>query len=144
MMPAAAPPSRADAPPLFAQVFRARIHEIRHVLMTVERHLSLASPDLASRTELVLAELLSNIQQHGAMKGPARVSVRLFGSAANLQAEVIDDGCPLPQDCLMPIAPAPVSLPESGFGWLLVHLLVTDLHYRRGEGYNALRFRIPP
>lgn len=139
------PPAVADGPPLFARVFRARVPEIRRVLITVGRSLAPAGPDLANRTELVLAELLSNIQRHGGVKGPARVALRLFGPEAGLRAEVIDDGRPLPADCLVaPEPPVPVSLPESGFGWPLVHLLVTDLHYRRGEGYNVLRFRVPP
>ncbi len=140
-----ADPPAADGPPLYAHVFRARIPEIRRVLLAVEDRLASVSPDLANRAELVLAELLSNIQRHGGTKGPARVALRLFWQAPGLRAEVIDDGRAVPPDCLIaPEPPLPLNLPESGFGWSLIHHLVSELHYRRGEGYNVLRFRVPP
>lgn len=144
-MRGADPPAAAQGPLLFAQVFRARPPTIRAVLLEVEGRLAPISPDLANRVELVLAELLNNIQRHGHRSGPARISLRLFWQAPGLRAELIDDGCAIPADCLAaPLPPLPHSLPESGFGWPLIHRLVSDLRYRRdGAGYNVLGFRVP-
>lgn len=143
-MRGADPPAAAEGPLLFAQVFRARPPAIRAVLLAVEGRLAPISPDLANRVELVLAELLNNIQRHGHRSRPARVALRLFWQVPGLRAELIDDGGAIPAACLTaPLPPPPRSLPENGFGWPLIHGLVSDLRYRRGEGYNVLGFRVP-
>lgn len=153
-MPAASPaasPTADEGPLLYAHLFRARIPAIRDVLVAVERCLTPAGPDLASRTGLILAEMLNNIQQHGLMTSrPTWVALRLFRhtQAQGLGVVLIDDGRPIPPDRFRPPMPPPMPppapLPEGGFGWPLIHGLTADLHYRREWGCNILGFRVPP
>ena len=136
--------------PVYAQIFRARQPAIRGVLVAIEAALADADPDLASRAELVLAELLNNVQRHGGAEDagagarPVRIVLQLSLRGDGLVAVLIDDGCAIPPGCLSaPALPDPESLPESGFGWSLIHILATDLHYWREMPCNILSFRVP-
>lgn len=145
MMSGAEPLPATPARPLYAQHFRASLATIRAVLLDVEARVTPANPDLAARVELALAEVLNNVRQHGCPHGPARVSLRLCWQGKGLSVWLADDGRAIPPECLVaPKPPPPPALPEGGFGWPLVHQLVTDLRYRRREGYNLLNFRVPP
>lgn len=136
--------------PLYAQIFRARVPVIRSVLVSIEKALATADPDLAGRAELVLAELLNNVERHGGEAGtgadnkPVRIVLQLSLQGDGLTAVLIDDGCAIPACCLnAPALPDPEDLPESGFGWSLIHILATDLHYWREMPCNILSFRVP-
>lgn len=150
MMQRAIPIEAAMPAPLYAQIFRARLPTIRNVLVAVEEALAGADPDLAGRAELVLAELLNNVQRHGGAADagnaakPVRIVLQLSLRGDGLVAVLIDDGRAIPPRCMgAPAPPDPEGLPESGFGWSLIHVLATDLHYWREMPCNILSFRVP-
>ena len=80
-----------------------------------------------------------------------RVCRTLIWSAGSTRLKsacaVTDDGVGLPPACL--IAPPPPdiegveSLPEGGFGWLIIHGLTRSLVYFREGSRNLLAFNIP-
>lgn len=144
-MAAAGPAAASErAPPVFSHVFRARVPAIRGVLVAVEACLAPADPDLAGRAGLILAELLNNIQRHGGIDRPARVALRLTWHRGGLEVVVIDDGSQIPPARLAgPPMPPPTRMPESGFGWPLIHLLARDLHYQRERDCNIVSFCLP-
>ncbi|TKA96123.1 ATP-binding protein [Cereibacter changlensis] len=93
------------------------------------------------RAELVLAEVLNNVVEHGQPRGRIAVRLRLEGEA--LAFRISDHGLPLPHGRLPEgVLSAPATLPEGGFGWPLIRALASDLEYRRAEGVNHLSFRI--
>ena len=149
MMRHAIPTEAAVPAPLYAQIFRARLPAIRNVLVAIEAALADTDPDLAGRAELVLAELLNNVQRHGGEADtggarPVRIVLQLSLRGDGLVAVLIDDGCAIPPPCLTaPALPDPDDLPESGFGWSLIHILATDLQYWREMPCNILSFRVP-
>ena len=60
---------------------------------------------------------------------------------------ITDDGIRLPGSCLAPpvrgALPLDASLPEGGFGWLIIHDLTQSLAYFREDQRNLLAFNIP-
>lgn len=108
------------------------------------------SPDESGTLELVLAEVLNNIVEHGyGESGEGTITLSIVRDRRGLSCSVSDDGVELPGDCLVPHAdgeaqrPRPEHLPEGGFGWFLIRDLVEDLGYHRANGRNLLAFRLP-
>jgi serine/threonine-protein kinase RsbW len=126
---------------------RARPGEVRRALGRLRPALARLSPpgEDPELAEIVLAEVLNNIVEHaGGPRGGARVAVALWPAAAGILCRVRDDGRPLPGHDLPAAAPpVPASLPEGGFGWVLIRGLTRDLAYRRRRGRNELVFTIP-
>lgn len=99
--------------------------------------------------ETVLAEVLNNIVEHAyASATHGHIGVTLSRDNCGLAVEVTDDGAPMPGGRLPDPRPAPLNvpradLPEGGFGWSVIRSLTTGLDYRRENGTNRLRFRVP-
>lgn len=99
--------------------------------------------------ETVLAEVLNNIVEHahaGAAEGD--IVVAMARDRGGLCVDVTDDGAPMPGGRLPEARPARLDvnrddLPEGGFGWSLIRDLTVGLEYRRANGINRLRFRVP-
>ncbi len=135
---------------IFQSVFSAEPHAVRNVLRAaVARFAPKISEGEAGALELLLAELLNNIVEHGYAYGQAgTISLSILCDRRGLSCSLIDDGVPLPPHCLHPpdlpdTGVATENMPEGGFGWFLIHDLARDLRYRREAGQNLLEFRLP-
>jgi serine/threonine-protein kinase RsbW len=148
------PQTSADAcagePGQFRLHFAANPHAVRAALQAAiacfQRQIS---ADVAGSLELVLAETLNNIVEHGyAGRENGVISLTIVREGPGLICSVCDDGSPVPEACLAaPQLPATdvatAALPEGGFGWFLIRDLTRDLGYRRERGRNTLAFRVP-
>ncbi len=95
--------------------------------------------------QIVLAEALNNVAEHGFPGLPAQVArINVTWTGARLLIDITDHGHPVPTRLLLP-PPAPrldrkiADLPEGGFGWMLIHELTSAIQYRRVHGENRLR-----
>jgi serine/threonine-protein kinase RsbW len=70
-----------------------------------------ACADLTGRAEIVLAEVLNNITEHGGATD--WVGLRCQMDRAGLRVTVTDRGRPLPPELLIPASPAPASVPTA-------------------------------
>ncbi|WP_372839569.1 ATP-binding protein [Phaeovulum sp.] len=143
-------PQQGRCTGVFQSVFPAEQHAVRKVLHAVmARFAPHISEGEAGALELLLAELMNNIVEHGYAPGRVgSISLSILCDGRGLSCSLIDDGKPLPSRCLHPpglpdTAVAAESLPEGGFGWFLIHDLARDLRYRREDGQNLLDFRLP-
>lgn len=113
-----------------------------------------ACSDLVSRAEIVLAEVLNNITEHGYVGQdgvPAPILLRCRMSPRGLHVIVVDRGRPVPAERCLAGALPPVSLavhdmdnlPEGGFGWCLIRELTCDLTLVSDEAGNRLCFVVP-
>lgn len=104
-------------------------------------------PELHSEVEIVLAEILNNVVEHGHARieeGIATVSISI--QETELKIEIIDRGHPmpnmrLPEENRTSQAPAQMplqDLPEGGFGWALIRMLAKRIGYQRIDGQNRL------
>jgi serine/threonine-protein kinase RsbW len=141
----------AAGPQIFHHSFSADPLSVRTALRAaVARFMRQLSPDESGTLELVLAEVLNNIVEHGYAEGaPGTITLSIVRDRRSLSCSVSDDGMALPDDCLKARAetestrPEPEALPEGGFGWFLIRDLTQDLGYRREDGRNLLAFRLP-
>ncbi|MBS0125133.1 ATP-binding protein [Thetidibacter halocola] len=132
-------------------VAEATLSGNRAVLLDLRRHLAKAGHPAArgGAWELVIAEALNNIVEHAyAGRDDGMIRVDLRWSDTQMQADLVDDGTPMPggtppgdTDTLDRIRTE--TLPEGGFGWGLIHTLVSHLDYRREGGCNHLSLTIP-
>ncbi|WBU57104.1 ATP-binding protein [Paracoccus sediminicola] len=143
--PGATPASRSQA--MFSRGFRARPAAVRETLIAMSDRLGPhISTDLMGRSELVLAELLNNVAQHGRAAyhdSEPLVHVSVVARAEGLACSVSDNGGLLPGACLSSEAPEPASFPEGGFGWFLIGHLTQSLVYFRENGRNFVAFTVP-
>jgi serine/threonine-protein kinase RsbW len=99
--------------------------------------------DRRATVEIVMAEVLNNIAEHAYAGQPGSITVTLQVTPARLTCQISDQGREMP-DGKLPLGTLPVeAYPEGGFGWYLIRSLTTDLHYRRDNDRNLLRFAIP-
>lgn len=145
----AATPCCADGP-LLRRRFRGTSEEVRSQLRAVEA-LGCADPTETEGMDdvlIVLAEVLNNIVEHaftGVRDGWIECRISRLNGAISI--ETWDNGTPLPPGLLsmgsMPdIATDVADLPESGFGWFIVHSLTDDMMYERANGHNRLSFSL--
>ena len=161
------PPDRAPSPfarrdrahmqdlpapePAFARTIEARPMEVRAVLRAaVARFARRIGEEDAGALELALAEVLNNVVEHGYGGRPAGLVRVIIGRGpGGLNCRIEDAGSPVPEDLL--VSPENEEypfldgdpIPEGGFGWKLIHSLVTDIRYRSEGGYNRISFLIP-
>ena len=144
-----APSNSTEKQPLvvFTRSFRAEADAVREVLVALGQRLQPhVSTDLMGRAELVLAELLNNISQHGRPASAAPrplVHLSVVAQADGLSCSVSDDGGILPKICLDPHLPDASSHPEGGFGWFLIGHLTQSLTYFREDERNYVAFTVP-
>jgi serine/threonine-protein kinase RsbW len=150
--PTGVSPAQAPRPePAFARTFDADALAVRGVLRAaVARFARRIGKDEAGILELALAEVLNNVVEHGYNGQPAGLVRVVIGRGSSfLNCRVEDAGSPVPEDVLVMADdddepfPEGEPLPEGGFGWKLIHSLVTDLRYSQIDGYNRMTFRIP-
>lgn len=142
-------PPRGEAK-IFHHSFNADPLSVRVALRTaLARFLRQMTREEAGTLELVLAEVLNNIVEHGyAESGRGMITLSLVRDGRGLSCSISDDGVELPPTCLQRVTgeaarPQPEALPEGGFGWFLIRDLVEDLGYHRANDRNLLAFRLP-
>ena len=156
-----APPTDriARAEPMFHRILDANPAAVQQALIDVRRRFDGAvADDALSRMELVMAEILNNIAQHGTGLGkepganapsrpPVTIHVTVTRHAGGLACAISDDGPPLPPDCLaapdQPPSPEIAALRAGGFGWVIIRDLTRSLFYFRERSRNVLCFNIP-
>ncbi len=120
--------------------------EIIHVINALAKHG--ATRHLLNSFEIVLAELLNNIVEHGYNQigsGPIELSVSHVGG--KLRIKTFDKGAPLP-DLLIPkgemhdLTVETADLPEGQFGWFLIRKLTRALTYHRDSAGNHFSMEI--
>lgn len=152
-------PTPARGEPMFHRILDADTTAVQQALMDVRhRFAGTVSDDALARMELVLAEVLNNIAQHGTGAGkeprpdaPSRPAVTIHLTvtrhAGGLACAVTDDGAPLPPGCLVEPdqlpAPELAALRAGGFGWVIIRDLARSLFHYRERNRNVLCFNIP-
>ena len=153
---------RLKSHPMFHRIFPAEPMAVRAVLDDVrQRFHDVVCEDTLGRLELVLAEVMNNVTEHGAPEGtgpegtgPEGAGPRTAPSIhlcvvrhdSGLACAITDDGITLPVECLSPRSLPELiedSLPEGGFGWYLIQDLTQALCYYREDRRNFLAFSIP-
>lgn len=136
--------------PMFHRVFAARPMAVRAVLAEVRgRFRDQVGDETLGRLELVLAEVMNNVTEHGpkrAEEGTPSIHLCIVSHEGGLACAVTDDGVSLPPECLMPRNlpnGGEDGLPEGGFGWYLIQDLTHALCYYREDRRNFLAFSIP-
>ena len=94
--------------------------------------------------ELVLAEVLNNIAEHGGIESLNHPISLKWHTSDRLCINVIDAGQFIPTGTItnaqMPDLETEISdLPEGGFGWALVDILCSKVHAKRRGSFNTLR-----
>lgn len=97
--------------------------------------------------EIVLAEVLNNIVEHGYAGGTGEITVTLRPCPDGVLVVVEDQGKAFPKEELpegrLPDVDPTKDLPEGGFGWYLIRTLVRDLSYQRIGTANQVTFCLP-
>ncbi|OCX61625.1 hypothetical protein BFP70_15055 [Thioclava sp. SK-1] len=143
------PPAR-----IFHLSFPADPMSVREALRSaLARFVGQMTSEEAGTLELLLAEVLNNIVEHGyANSGDGTITLSIVKDVRGLNCSVMDDGPELPlsvfshtdaSEQAAPYADVDLdALPEGGFGWFLIRELAEDLGYRREDGRNLLAFRL--
>ncbi|WP_232962567.1 ATP-binding protein [Paracoccus tegillarcae] len=137
---------------MFHRVLHARPMVVRDTLAAIRRRFAAEiDEDALGRLELVLAEVMNNVTEHGprgdttAPDAPV-IHLSIVRHEGGLSCSITDDGVSLPDSCLLP-RPIPdtaaLDLPEGGFGWFLIQDLTQELYYYREETRNFLAFHLP-
>lgn len=139
--------------PMFHRVFAVNPMSVRTVLLDVRaRFRDNVDDDALGRLELVLAEVMNNVTEHGAIMDGMTARLRspsmhlcIVRHDNGLSCAVTDDGGSLPDECLQPrvLPSGSDDLPEGGFGWYLIQDLTQALCYYREERRNFLAFCVP-
>ncbi|MEM1386551.1 MAG: ATP-binding protein [Pseudomonadota bacterium] len=123
---------------------------VRETLLRVTGDCSRAglSSALTERIELVVAEALNNVVEHGQLCIDSGY-IQLFVSQIDrtMLIKIRDTGAPMPglvlPDGRPPQMSGPIEdLPEGGFGWFIIKSLADGLGYTRSDGWNELEIRI--
>ncbi len=141
---------------LFNRVLPSDPLSVRQLLVDLRNQLGRAlPPDAMGRVELVLAEIMNNIVNHGAPDSGRQddrrarsIHISVACHTNGVACAILDDGAVLPARCLSPPTrqasrARALTLPEGGFGWLIIHDLTQSLAYFREEGFNLLAFNVP-
>lgn len=116
---------------------------LRHLFGT--RRLGLLPDAERDSAELVLAEVLNNIVEHGQSGSGGSIELTIRQTVRGLECTVVDGSVRMPGNAAPAGQPPDLTrgdLPEGGFGWHLIRLLATDLDYRRVGNQNQLSFRL--
>ena len=94
--------------------------------------------------ELVLAEVLNNIAEHGGRESLTHPISLKWHTSDGLCINVIDAGRCIPTGTItnaqMPDLDTEIDdLPEGGFGWALVDILCSKVRSKRRGSFNTLR-----
>lgn len=151
-------PAHSRGWPMFHRVLPADPGAIQATLLDMRaRFVTEIDADALARVELVLAEVMNNVAQHGTGRGktadPAHAAraLTIHLSVAvhdrGLACAVTDDGPPLPAACLadpeIERSPEHAALAACGFGWMIIRDLTQSLFHFREDRRNVLCFNIP-
>ncbi|MCA8882923.1 MAG: ATP-binding protein [Rhodobacteraceae bacterium] len=124
---------------------------VREALLAMRRKLSQAGADrdTIGTVEMVLAEILNNVVEHAYHdRAGGHILLKITCTENGIRITVADDGTPI--NGALPEGRAALKdgtelddLPEGGFGWSLIRMLVNDLQYHSGDGRNHLRCVVP-
>lgn len=132
---------------VFTRIFKAQPDIVRETLIALSNRIRPhVPPDLMGRAELVLAELLNNVAQHGSPGSDnpqPTVHLSIVVESDGIACSASDNGGLLPRICLSPQPPEPSTFPEGGFGWFLIGHLTQSLTYFRENGRNFVAFTVP-
>ncbi len=110
-------------------------------------HIRAMGPESQGAAEIVLAEVLNNIVEHGYAEREGKITITLQPGPHGLLVTVEDRGRAFPREelpeGLLPTISAERELPEGGFGWFLIRAMVRDLSYRRIRSENRVSFCLP-
>lgn len=129
--------------------FSSTYEAVRQVILEASealRPLGLSNEDLSS-VEIVLAEALNNVVEHGYPDTHGEIYLKLRRHRAGILIQIKDRGRPMPGG-RTPAGDHPATssrvehLPEGGYGWFLIRELARDLIYDREDGENILIFRL--
>lgn len=154
------PPEAGARPePMFHRILDANPAAVQQALIDLRhRFEGRVADDALARMELVMAEILNNIAQHGTGRGkepaadapprpPVTIHVAVTRHAGGLACAISDDGPPLPPGCLVDPdhlpAPEAAALRAGGFGWVIIRDLTRSLFHFREGSRNVLCFNIP-
>lgn len=131
--------------------FQGSSHAVGEALGRMRAHVKGhgLAPEHVDAVEIVLAEVLNNIVEHGyRADGSSLISMTVTARKNGVDCVVCDRGLGMPDGKI----PCPRrfdaemkdmdDLPEGGFGWGLIHDLASDLRYTREGKENRLSFTI--
>lgn len=131
-------------------VFPAQPMAVRQALkssLTGLSHLKLSTEERGI-VEIVLAEVLNNVVEHGYAHHPGGiVELRIKRCGDMLNFTVLDEGVPLPcgdvpKQPIQTLEGPVEDLPEGGFGWSIITQLTRQMRYVRSDVRNRLDFSI--
>lgn len=136
--------------PMFHRILQANPATVRSTLGDIRRRFrDNVSADALGRLELVLAEVMNNVTEHGAQlirRDTPSIHICIVRHDSGLACAITDDGQSLPVECLQPRglpSLAGAELPEGGWGWYLIQDLTQALSYYREDRRNFLAFNVP-
>lgn len=144
----------ARSQPMFNRVLPAHPVAVRDTLGDIRRRFAAeVGEDTLARLELVLAEVMNNVTEHGAgisvEDDPGRapsIHISIVRHVSGLCCAITDDGASLPDECLQPRSLPSLTqpdLPEGGWGWYMIQDLTQALCYFREDQRNYLAFSVP-
>ena len=99
-------------------------------------------PEAVENVELVLAEVMNNIAEHGCANSHIgnMYCIRWRRLKRYLYIQIEDSGPPLPLSLVIeaPLNCDPSFLPVGGVGWGLIHMISDQLRYKRRDNRNFL------
>ncbi|MFX0546172.1 ATP-binding protein [Roseovarius sp. S1116L3] len=141
---------RAPRPRHLGLTISASPGAVRDGLAQLRDFLSAArlGADVCGTAEIVLAEALNNVAEHGYPSGkPGPIRIEAMLDETRLTVDITDEGTPLP-GLRLPLGRSPLitrpktELPEGGFGWFMIHSLTSAISYRRRNGRNHLHLAL--
>ena len=101
-------------------------------------------PEALETLELVLAEVLNNLVEHGYDERGGSVDLSVTIASDGLRCRIADQGRRAPCAALTGSAlPDASTMPEGGWGWYLVCTMSENIEYTQENGWNVLRLTIP-
>ena len=137
-----------NASDIFCLSFNSDPMSVRTAIQAVNfaiGHLKITIDELTS-IEIVLTEVTNNIVEHAYQKiGGKPIDLRVCHHPVGLKFEFVDHGLAMPNgkipaDVALDLDCPVADLPEGGFGWPLIHRLVSGFEYTRVGDENHLRF----
>lgn len=107
-------------------------------------HLASLTEESRGVVEIVLAEVLNNVVEHGYATYSGKIVVWVTRRENYLFIRMVDQGLPMPGAALpggkLAEPHDSAELPEGGFGWFLIRTMSDELNYRRDGDQNILSF----
>jgi serine/threonine-protein kinase RsbW len=108
------------------------LHQTRLFVDAIARQAGLDEADRAA-FELAITEVVSNAIRHGSPRGPQdRVTVRIRDEESRIVATICDAGVGFVPERIT--LPDPHTFADHGRGLYLIHALVDEVEYTRGDG----------